>query len=130
MVGDKIEYYQGLASEPGELRKEIQDMVEFGEGDTMAYASVDAEFNLNAFAIGLGLENIEYGPEVHPGLVYRIDKPALTAILFWDGQIDVIDAPDQDAAIEGVQKTVERLRGVELYEGDDVLAEDIEITQL
>lgn len=127
MVEDKQAYYEDLASSPRELREEIQDLVEFEGGDIAAYTDVDAEFNLNAFAIGLGLGNIKYEPEVFPGLVYRIDKPNVTAIMFWNGQIDVLDAPDEESAITGVRKTLERLQSVELYDGD-VSDVDIETT--
>jgi len=37
----------------------------------VASADLHSVLNLNAIAIGLGLENIEYEPEQFPGLVYR-----------------------------------------------------------
>jgi len=43
--------------------------------------------NLNAIAIGLGLENIEYEPEQFPGLVYRLDEPSVVALLFGSGKL-------------------------------------------
>ena len=41
----------------------------------VASADLKTDLNLNAIALGLGLENIEYEPEQFPGLVYRIKIP-------------------------------------------------------
>jgi transcription initiation factor TFIID TATA-box-binding protein len=41
----------------------------------VATADLKSDLNLNAVALGLGLENIEYKPEQFPGLVYRIKVP-------------------------------------------------------
>ena len=45
-------------------------------------ADLGRSLNLNAIAIGLGLENIEYEPEQFPGLVYRLDNPDVVVVLF------------------------------------------------
>src|SRR2546427_656795 len=39
----------------------------------VASSDLGTEINLNAIAISLGLEKVEYEPEQFPGLVYRID---------------------------------------------------------
>jgi len=41
----------------------------------VASADLGTDLNLNAIAIGLGLENVEYEPEQFPGLVYRLRDP-------------------------------------------------------
>src|SRR5437870_334548 len=41
----------------------------------VASSDLGTEINLNAIAISLGLEKVEYEPEQFPGLVYRIDVP-------------------------------------------------------
>jgi len=43
--------------------------------NVVASADLKTDLNLNAIALGLGLENIEYEPEQFPGLVYRIKQP-------------------------------------------------------
>jgi len=53
----------------------------------VASADLGSVLNLNAIAIGLGLENIEYEPEQFPGLVYRIKDPKIVALLFSSGKI-------------------------------------------
>lgn len=118
-----------LASNPSGLREEIQDFVDIGNGETVAYVDVDAEFNLNAFGIGLGLANINYEPDVFPGLVYHIDRPDVTAILFDGGQIAVVDGPDKNTATEAIQKVGERLQNLELYDGT-ITTDEIEVSQV
>ena len=69
-------------------------------------ADLDTSLNLNAIAIGLGLEHIEYEPEQFPGLVYRLDDPDVVALLFGSGKLVITggkrldDAKHALAAIE------------------------------
>jgi transcription initiation factor TFIID TATA-box-binding protein len=51
----------------------------------VASAKLDRELNLNNIAFSL--ENTEYEPEQFPGLVYRIDDPRVTFLLFGSGKI-------------------------------------------
>jgi len=50
--------------------------------------------NLNAVAIGVGLENIEYEPEQFPGLVYRLDDPHVVTLIFGSGKVVVTGAKE------------------------------------
>lgn len=43
--------------------------------------------NLNALAIGLGLENVEYEPEQFPGLVYRPESHDTVVLVFGSGKL-------------------------------------------
>ena len=43
--------------------------------------------DLNAIAVTLRLENIEYEPEVFPGLVYRMDNPRAVMLIFGTGKV-------------------------------------------
>ena len=51
----------------------------------VASAKLERELNLNNIAFNL--ENTEYEPEQFPGLVYRIDDPRVTFLLFGSGKI-------------------------------------------
>lgn len=53
----------------------------------VASADLHSELNLNAIAIALGLENVEYEPEQFPGLVYRVDEPPVVVLLFGSGKL-------------------------------------------
>jgi transcription initiation factor TFIID TATA-box-binding protein len=53
----------------------------------VATTDLGAELKLNAIALSLGLEKVEYEPEQFPGLVYRVDDPKVVALLFGSGKV-------------------------------------------
>ena len=50
-------------------------------------ASGRVPWNLNLNLLTLELENTEYEPEQFPGLVYKLDKPNATFLLFSNGKL-------------------------------------------
>ncbi|PSQ53819.1 TATA-box-binding protein [Halobacteriales archaeon SW_8_65_20] len=72
-------------------------------------ADLGEDLNLNAIAIGLGLENIEYEPEQFPGLVYRLDEPDVVALLFGSGKLVITGGTAPADAEMAVDTIVERL---------------------
>lgn len=83
---------------PADPEVTIQNIVTSGD--------LGARLNLNAIAIGLGLEAVEYEPEQFPGLVYRLDEPDVVALLFGSGKLVITGGEqpsDAEAAIEMVQ---------------------------
>jgi transcription initiation factor TFIID TATA-box-binding protein len=60
--------------------------------------------NLNAIAMGLGLERIEYEPEQFPGLVYRMDEPRVVLLLFGSGKLVCTGAKKPEDASRAVDK--------------------------
>ncbi|TYL36180.1 TATA-box-binding protein [Natronococcus pandeyae] len=79
-------------------------------------ADLGRNLNLNAIAIGLGLENIEYEPEQFPGLVYRLDEPEVVALLFGSGKLVVTGGKEVDDAKEAVGVIADRLEDLGLLE--------------
>jgi transcription initiation factor TFIID TATA-box-binding protein len=74
---------------------EVQNIVTSGDLGEM--------LNLNAIAIGLGLENTEYEPEQFPGLVYRLDELDVVMLLFGSGKMVITggkEPEDAEAATE------------------------------
>jgi len=61
-------------------------------------AELGESLNLNALAIGLGLENTEYEPEQFPGLIYRPSGADCVVLLFASGRVVITGSPDLDAA--------------------------------
>ncbi|MBU4374834.1 MAG: TATA-box-binding protein [Euryarchaeota archaeon] len=53
----------------------------------VASAELGGALNLNAVALGFGMENVEYEPEQFPGLVYRMDDPKVVILLFGSGKL-------------------------------------------
>ena len=85
---------------------EIQNIVSSGD--------LDRALNLNAIAIGLGLENIEYEPEQFPGLVYRLDDPDVVALLFGSGKLVITGGRQLDDAEEALLKIEDQLNDLGL----------------
>ncbi len=78
----------------------------------VASADLGSVLNLNAIAIGLGLENIEYEPEQFPGLVYRIANPKVVVLLFGSGKLVVTGGKkpkDAEAAVDLIVHELEEL---------------------
>ena len=75
----------------------------------VASADLHTILNLNAIAIGLGLENIEYEPEQFPGLVYRIDVPKVVVLIFSSGKLVVTGGKSPEDCEKGVKVVRQQL---------------------
>jgi transcription initiation factor TFIID TATA-box-binding protein len=73
----------------------------------VATANLGCVINLSTIALSLSLEKVEYEPEQFPGLVYRLDKPKVVALLFGSGKIVCTGArktEDVELAVERITK--------------------------
>lgn len=85
---------------------EVQNIVTSGDLGEM--------LNLEAVAIGFGLENTEYEPEQFPGLVYRSDELETVTLLFGSGKIVITGgAEPQDAEI-AIDHLISKLTDLDL----------------
>ncbi|MCE8424960.1 MAG: TATA-box-binding protein [Candidatus Methanoperedens sp.] len=80
--------------------------------NVVASADLGRVINLNAVAIGLGLENIEYEPEQFPGLVYRTSSPKVVLLLFGSGKIVITGGKNPEDTEAAVEKIVTELDGL------------------
>jgi transcription initiation factor TFIID TATA-box-binding protein len=92
-----------------ELDIQIDEDPEITVENIVTSADLGHRLNLNAIAIGLGLENIEYEPEQFPGLVYRLDDPDVVALLFGSGKLVITGGKSSDDAKNAVDTIVARL---------------------
>lgn len=69
----------------------------------VASADLKARLNLNAVALGLGFENIEYEPEQFPGLVYRIKQPKIVVLIFSSGKLVITGGKSPKECEEGAR---------------------------
>ncbi len=84
-------------SVPVEPDPTIQNIVSTG--------AIREKLNLNAIAVGLGLEHIEYEPEQFPGLVYRMSEPDVVLLLFGSGKMVITGGQkptDAEQALENI----------------------------
>ncbi|HIH74504.1 MAG TPA: TATA-box-binding protein [Methanosarcina sp.] len=80
----------------------------------VASADLKTTLNLNAIAIALGLENVEYEPEVFPGLVYRIEAPKLVVLVFSSGKLVIAGGKSPGDCKEGLRIVREELSNLGL----------------
>lgn len=89
---------------PDEPDVAVQNIVSSGDLGT--------NLNLNAIAIGLGLEHVEYEPEQFPGLVYRLEDDDVVLLLFGSGKVVITGGKDPDdahRALDAVRKELDTL---------------------
>ena len=82
----------------------------------VASADLGQSLNLNAMAIGLGLEHVEYEPEQFPGLVYRLDEPSVVVLFFGSGKVVVTGGKQPDDAAAAIEAVISRLSELGLFE--------------
>ena len=75
----------------------------------VASANLHAQLNLNAIALAIGLEKIEYEPEQFPGLVYRLEEPRVVVLLFGSGKLVCTGARKAEQVTEAIERITEEL---------------------
>jgi transcription initiation factor TFIID TATA-box-binding protein len=70
--------------------------------------------NLNAIAIGLGLEHTEYEPSMFPGLIYRMEDPDVVVLLFGSGKVVITGGTHPSDATAAVDHVHNELVDLEL----------------
>jgi transcription initiation factor TFIID TATA-box-binding protein len=95
-----------------DLNIQVDEEPEIIVQNIVTSADLGRNLNLNAIAIGLGLENIEQ----FPGLVYRLDEPDVVALLFGSGKLVITGGKQPEDAEKAVDKIVSRLEDLGLLE--------------
>ncbi|XGI84423.1 TATA-box-binding protein [Halorutilales archaeon Cl-col2-1] len=93
---------------------DVEESPEITVQNIVASADLGHDLNLNAIAIGLGLENIEYEPEQFPGLVYRLDDPEVVVLLFGSGKLVVTGGEKPEDADRAVDRILNELENLDL----------------
>ncbi|MCJ7639974.1 MAG: TATA-box-binding protein [Euryarchaeota archaeon] len=109
--------YRGLENVFHSLRNigiDVKGTPEIKVQNIVASGDLHSALNLNAIAIGLGLENIEYEPEQFPGLVYRLSDPKVVVLLFGTGKLVVTGGRKPEDAVNAVDRIVEELKSLSL----------------
>ena len=75
----------------------------------VASANLHAQLNLNAIALAIGLEKVEYEPEQFPGLVYRLEDPHVVVLLFGSGKLVCTGARKAEQVSEAIDKISQEL---------------------
>ncbi|MCS7121053.1 MAG: TATA-box-binding protein [Archaeoglobaceae archaeon] len=93
-----------------EIGIEVIDEPDVRVQNIVASADLGVDLNLNAIAVGLGLENIEYEPEQFPGLVYRLTNPKVVVLIFGSGKMVVTGGKNPEDAKKAVEKIAHELK--------------------
>jgi transcription initiation factor TFIID TATA-box-binding protein len=91
---------------PAPTTFEVQNIV--------ASADIGHSVNLTSVVISLGLDRVEYEPEVFPGMVYRMDDPKVVILLFGSGKLVCTGARKPQDVEKAVEKITEELESAGL----------------
>ncbi len=92
--------------------------------------SVDLKRKLSLERLLESLEKSEYQPDTFPGLVYRIDNPSASFLIFQTGKVICIGSKNIPSAKQAIDELVKRLRNLGIRIGKDykVNVENIVVT--
>ena len=79
------EVVQQVIKQLRKINVRVTDKPKINVQNIVASGSIDLDLNLNT--LSLELENTEYEPEQFPGLVYKLDDPTATFLLFSNGKL-------------------------------------------
>lgn len=99
-------------SEFSNLDIDMPDDPDVAVQNIVSSGDLGTKLNLNAIAIGLGLEHVEYEPEQFPGLVYRLEDYDVVLLLFGSGKVVITGGKDPDdahQALDAVRKELDTL---------------------
>lgn len=102
--GDDIRNHPGVWDTRLELPDELRTL---SLDDHGAIYPVEGTVNLNALAIGLGLDDAEYQPEQFSGLVYRCEDG--TAVIVYGADLCMAVGASEQACRSGIQETLENV---------------------
>ncbi len=94
-----------------QLRKisvKVTDKPKITVQNIVASGSIDLDLNLNL--LSLELENTEYEPEQFPGLVYKLDNPTATFLLFSNGKLVCTGTKNKQQLDESMQQLNKNVR--------------------
>ncbi|MEK6855561.1 MAG: TATA-box-binding protein [Nanoarchaeota archaeon] len=84
-VAQVKEVIKAVIKQIAKIGVKVTDVPKITVQNIVASGSIDMTLNLNILA--LQLENTEYEPEQFPGLVYKLDEPTATFLLFSNGKL-------------------------------------------
>lgn len=89
------------------------------------------QLNLNAIAIGLGLDTVEYEPDKFPGLIHYHPEIGCPGIISNGGPSLVISiSEDAEATREAIVSTIDTVEDLELIHVDDGWEKEIDTRQV
>ena len=91
------------------------ELIELSTDDHVALQPFSGKVNLNAMAIGLGLEDVKYNPEKYGGLVYNPAECDATVLVFWCGILFAVGETGE-STVDALEQTLSRIEDLGLDE--------------
>ncbi|OYT58933.1 TATA-box-binding protein [Thermoplasmatales archaeon ex4484_30] len=93
------------------LKKAGQNIIEpeIEIQNIVASADFNTKINLSELSLSLGLENIEYEPEIFPGMVYRLEELGVVFLFFGSGKIVCTGARRKEDIEKAIKIVIEEL---------------------
>jgi len=82
-------------------------------------ANLERRINVDAVAVGLGLEHVEYEPEQFPGLIYRLSDTRAGVLIFTSGNVVITPCRTNAQGQAAIQTVVDRLIDLGLLDDRD-----------
>jgi len=92
------------------INVKITDKPKITVQNIVASGSIELDLNLNLLA--LELENTEYEPEQFPGLVYKLDNPATTFLLFSNGKLVCTGTKNRSQLDDAMKQLTKNVKAV------------------
>jgi len=73
-------------------------------------ATVTLDQTLDLYAMERSVPNVEYDPDQFPGLIYRLESPKVTSLIFKSGKMVVTGAKSTEELIKAVKRIIKSLR--------------------
>ncbi|MEM3328977.1 MAG: TATA-box-binding protein [Saccharolobus sp.] len=73
-------------------------------------ATVTLEQSLDLYAMERSIPNIEYDPDQFPGLIFRLEQPKVTALIFKSGKMVVTGAKSTEELIKAVKRIIKTFK--------------------
>lgn len=80
----------------------------------VASADLGVEMDLEMVASAIGLENVEFEPEMFPGLVRRLEEPKAVILLFGSGKMIITGAQSVRDCESALGRIIQELTGLGL----------------
>ncbi|WP_257788619.1 TATA-box-binding protein [Acidianus manzaensis] len=73
-------------------------------------ATVTLEQQLDLYAMERSVPNVEYDPDQFPGLIFRLESPKVTSLIFKSGKMVVTGAKSTEELIKSVKRIIKTLK--------------------
>ncbi len=111
-INDAIDKIKKVISQIKKIGLEIKKDYKIKIQNIIATANLNKELNLESIAKNLIIQDVDYQPNVFPGLIYKTDDIHTILIIFNTGKIVCTGAKNIDDATNYIKKIEEKLSSI------------------